>query len=341
MGLRQRLMEAAYQSGLLDAFHRVGGERRLTVLAYHRIDDPHAPGFDTFKPNVSATPAAFAAQMDFVRRRFNVVSEREVVGWLRGGDTLPAHPLLITFDDGYRDNLLNALPILRERGLPAVVFLATDYVGSDTPFNWDLAAYCFHHTAQSEADLPTIGHQSWNGEQSREAVMNRLLAALKTLPDAESRVAYQALPQALGVDVPGDAFAGAHLTWDEVREMAAAGVAMGGHTQSHPILTRISAAQARVEVAGSKARVEAELGRLVTSFAYPNGTPADFNPTVEAIVREAGFAAAYTLLPGPARFAEAQAAPLTIRRVFVGHRDTLPRFAAKVVGLARVFSSIA
>jgi peptidoglycan/xylan/chitin deacetylase (PgdA/CDA1 family) len=245
---------------------------------------------------------------------------------------------LITFDDGYRDNLVNALPILRERGMPAIVFLATDYIGGDVPFNWDLAAYCFHHTTQSEADLPVLGHQSWNGGGEREAVMNRLLALLKTLPDAESRAAYQALPWALGVSVPGDAFARLYLSWDEVREMTLTGVSMGGHTQSHPILTRVSLDRVEAEVAGSKARIEDELGRVITTFAYTNGTLADYNPEVESIVYKAGYEAAYTLVPGPARFDEAQANPFAIRRVFVGHRDTMPRFAAKVVGLARYFS---
>jgi peptidoglycan/xylan/chitin deacetylase (PgdA/CDA1 family) len=338
MGVKQRLLEAAYRVGLMDAFHRAAGKRRLTVLAYHRIDDPHAPGFDTFKPNVSATPEAFAAQMDFIRRRFHVVYDQQVVGWLRGENSLPPYPLLITFDDGYRDNLVNALPILRERGLPAIVFLATDYIGNDAPFNWDLAAYCFHHTAQSEADLPALGPQSWNGGGEREAVLNRLLARLKTLPDAESRAAYQALPWALGVEVPGRAFAGMHLSWDEVREMTLSGVSMGGHTQTHPILTRVSPDRAQAEIAGSKARIEDELGRQITTFAYTNGTPTDYNPAVESIVYKAGYEAAYTLVPGPARFDEVGANPFAIRRVFIGHRDTMPRFAAKVVGLARYFS---
>jgi len=338
MGVKQRLLEVAYRGGLFDVFHRAAGKRRLTVLAYQRIDDPHAPGFDTFKPNVSATPEAFAAQMDFIRRRFHVVYDQQVVGWLRGTDSLPPCPLLITFDDGYRDSLVNALPILRERGLPAVVFLATDYIGSDVPFNWDLAAYCFHHTAQSEADLPALGHQSWSSEAEREAVLNRLLALLKTLPAAESRAACWALPRALGVGVSSDAFAGLHLSWDEVREITLAGVAVGAHTQSHPILTRVSPDRVQAEIAGSKARIEDELGRPITTFAYPNGTPEDFNPEVEASVHRAGFEVAYTVVPGPARFDEAWANPLAIRRVFVSHQDTMPRFAAKVIGLARYFS---
>ena len=149
----QKLMEHLFLTSLFDRFHSLWPDR-LTVLAYHRIGDPDAPGFDTFKPNMSATPAAFAAQMDFIRQRFSVISGSELVAWLQGQHKLPSHPALITFDDGYRDNFECALPILQQRNLPAIIFLATDYIGNTTPFYYDLAAYCFHHTHQNQVDLP-------------------------------------------------------------------------------------------------------------------------------------------------------------------------------------------
>jgi peptidoglycan/xylan/chitin deacetylase (PgdA/CDA1 family) len=304
-------------------------------LAYHRLADPDAPDFDTFKPNVSATPAAFAAQMDFIRPRFNVVAVSDVLAWLRGQQPLPSNPLLITFDDGYRDNLDYALPILQERNLPAVIFLATDYTGEISPFYWDLLAYCFHHTPQTEVDLPLAGRQRWGDEKSRAVVMANWLYILKKLPDDEKRLIIKQLPQTLAVSIPADAFAGLHLTWDQVRTLVAAGVDMGAHTESHPILTRISLDQARREVTGSKKRIEAEINRPVTTFAYPNGLAADFNPALQRLLQQTGFEAAFTLLPGPARPAEVRRTPLAVRRILIQHKDTLPRFAAKVIGLPR------
>ncbi|MBI1878318.1 MAG: polysaccharide deacetylase family protein [Chloroflexi bacterium] len=334
-----KLIELCYRLGLFDAIHALW-PNRLTVLAYHRVIDPHPPGFDTFKPNVSATPAAFAAQMDFIRHRFHVVSINELVAWLQDKHPLPLNPALITFDDGYRDNLDYALPVLQERGLPAVIFLATNYIGSASPFFWDLIAYCFHHTSKNEVDLPLAGRQQWRDPSSRAAVMVRWLDSLKKLPDTEKWAAVEKLPQALDVSVSADAFANMHLTWDQVRQMVAAGVDMGAHTQSHPILTRVTLEQARDEVAGSKARIEVEINQPVTAFAYPNGQPSDFNPALQTMLQQVGIKAAFTLVPGPTRPTEVRQAPMAIRRIFIGYKDTLARFAAKVMGAPRLIGRL-
>lgn len=331
----ENTLNLVYRTGLLDAVHLLWPDR-LTVLAYHRIADPNGMGFDTFEPNVSATPAAFAAQMDFIRQRFNVISGHDLVAWLKGEQSLPTQSVLITFDDGYRDNLDHAWPVLQQRNMPAVIFLATDYIGQATPFYWDLIAYCFYHTTKKEADLPLIGSQQWCSKESRTAVLKNWLNSLKKLPDQEKWTVVNQLPQLLNVSISLDTFAGLHLTWEQVRAMTATGIEMGAHTQSHPILTRISLAQARLEIEGSKKRVEAEINQPVTLFAYPNGLPTDFNTELQTILAQLNFTAAFTLLPGPTLPAEARQKPLAIRRIFLHHQDTLPRFAAKVMGLPRL-----
>ncbi|MEW5985369.1 MAG: polysaccharide deacetylase family protein [Chloroflexota bacterium] len=312
------------------------GRQALTVLAYHRIGEPERPSFDTYKPNVSATPAAFAEQMAFVQSRFNVIGLAEVVAWLEEGRPLPPRPLLITFDDGYQDNYDYAWPILRQRNLPAVIFLATDYIDNDRPFFWDLVAYCFHHTRLERATLPLVGRQEWGDAVTRTAVMENWLRALKGVRDDLKWEAVGQAPKQLEVYVPDGAFAGLCLTWEEVRAMAAGGMSMGAHTRSHAILRRVGEERVREEIAGSKERIEAETGRPVTAFAYPNGQPGDFDEAHGRILGEVGVKVAFTLRPGPARLAEVQRSPLTIRRVFVGYRDSLPRFVAKVLGLPRL-----
>ena len=312
------------------------GRDSLTVLAYHRITDPQQPGFDTFAPNVSATPADFAAQMDYVAQHFNVVSMEEVVDWLQNGRFLPPHPLLITFDDGYRDNLTEAFPILQQRQLPATIFLATNHVGSSSPFFWDLVAYSFHHTQQTSAALPLLGLQSWADDSSRNAVMLTLLRQLKRLPDQDKWTAVRQIPAALGVTVPDHAFAGLHLTWDDVGQLQANGISMGAHTHTHPILTSCTDEQAQHEIKLSKQLIEEKTGQPVLSFAYPNGQSYDYTPEHAAFVAAAGIPMAFTLRPAPSRPAELRRDPHTIRRILIDHRDTLPRFAAKVMGLTRL-----
>ena len=156
------------------------------------------------------------------------------------------------------------------------------------------------------------------------------------MEDQEKWTAVNQLPRLLDVSISPDTFAGLHLTWDQVRTMTATGIEMGAHTQSHPILTRVSLAQARQELEGSKNRIEAEINQPVKLFAYPNGLSTDFNADLQTILAQLNFAAAFTLLPGPTQPAEAQQKPLAIRRICLHHQDTLPRFAAKVMGLPRL-----
>ncbi|MCP4141841.1 MAG: polysaccharide deacetylase family protein [Chloroflexi bacterium] len=105
---------------------------------------------------------------------------------------------------------------------------------------------------------------------------------------------------------------------------------------THPILTQVSTTQARLEIEGAKKRIEEELSKPVFCFAYPNGQVDDFNVRVTKMVAQAKYQAAYTLVNGPDSYKSVQDAPFEIRRIFISHKDTLPRFAFKVCGINRL-----
>ena len=326
---KDALFTFAFQSGLV-RFGRGFAKNSLTVLNYHRIEDPDRAGFDTFKPNVSARPGDFDRQMDYVARWFNVVSTRQVADWLRGGKPLPPHAALITFDDGYLDNYVNAYPILRKHNFPAIVFLTTNHIESDLPFYWDLIAYCFYHTKSNRIQFPDGTRREWNGRAEAEQVGGKLIETLKSLREDEKRAWVERLPETLQSPIPSGFFRGLMMRWDQVREMSRNGIEFGGHTMNHPILTRIPLERATEEIAGSKARVEEELGKEITGFAYPNGLTNDYNAGIQRVTEEAGYGAAFTLLNGPSPLAEVKREPFAIRRVFISHKHTLPQFAALV-----------
>jgi len=333
---KRRLLDAAHRIGVLDLLGRSFGRRRLTVLAYHRVTEVATDGFDTYRRNVSATPEDFDVQMAMVARRFNPVSISDVLGWLDGGPRLPERPLVVTFDDGYRDNLDRALPILERYRIPMTILLATGHIGTEMPLWWDLAAWCFAHSERTEADLPGLGKRRWSGVAERERVLGEWLEALKLRSDGERAGAIASLPALLGVEPPPGAFSEVYLTWDEVRRMQARGVAFGAHTLTHPILTRVGPERAREEIFGSKAAVEEILGTPSPAFAYPNGGRGDVDETVRGLVADAGFRLGFTLLPGPSRLEEVRKDPLMVRRVYVHHRDLPARFAAGTAGWLRI-----
>ena len=324
-----------YKLGIIDLARNLT-PNLLTVLNFHRIDDPFRDGFNTFRPNVSATSSAFAAQMDYVSRKYNVISGAELAAFIKGQCQLPAHAAIITFDDGYYDNYSNAYPILKARNLPAIIFLATGFIGTHKPFFWDLIAYCFFCTQKEQAYLPILGTQSWVDGSTRDKVMQHLIETLKKTSEVEKQKVINQLPKILGVDIPDDAFKNIMMSWSDARELSKNGVELGAHTVSHPILTRISLDEVSGELLQSKQHVEAEIGKPVLSFAYPNGQSSDFNNEIIDRVHQAGFEIAFTLLPGPTRRVTVLKNPFAIRRVFLSHTDSFPKFAAKLVGLDRI-----
>lgn len=332
MGWKHTALAAVRRLGGLRLLESFYGRSRITVLAYHRVVDPDARGFVGFWGNASATPAEFEAQMDWVAERMNPVTLEQVVASLDGAD-LPDSALLVTFDDGYRDNLISAAPILEGRGIPATIFLATDHIGTADPFWWDRAAWRFERHGPGDADLPVLGERTWS--DPREIAVDWISAA-KLLPDRERVEAVHALDDTLDGDV-GSAFEGALLTWDDVDALASNGWTIGAHTCRHPILTRLpNPEQVHAEVSGSVDRVREATGGDVLGFAYPNGQPGDFDEVTRRAVADAGVPLAFSLVPGPARPAEVREDPLAVRRIYVHHGDDPVRFAAKVSGVPRI-----
>lgn len=337
MSFNKKVLEKIFNSGKLNVFHKLQ-PNQLSVLNYHRIDNPTHPDFDTFKPNISATIEDFSKQMKYLVEHFNVVSIEIFSNWLDGKEKLPPQAAMVTFDDGYLDNYKNAFPILKNFNIPAIIFLTSNYIGKAKLFNWDLIAYCFHHTPHNQANIPIIGYQAWTNISSRDNVMRQFTEKLKLIPNNEIGHHLIELSNVLDTPHPGKAFASLQMTWDQVREMASEGIDFGGHTESHPILTRVSRKKASEELINSKQRIETELGKRVISFAYPNGKQPDFNSTITNLVRDAGYEVAFTLLSGPTSFREVRANPLAIRRIFVSYKDSLSRFGFKLSGFQRLLN---
>ena len=306
---------------------------RLTVLTYHRIVDSNAASVDGFRPTVSATSNAFVRQIEFLASHCHVVPLSAVVAAIRGEHQLPPRAALITFDDGYRDNIDVALPLLAARKLSAAVFLSTNHVGGEVPFFWDVAAFMFDQTGEGDVQLPLVGHRRWTDAASRAAATGEFVHQLKQLTDEGREAALAELAAVLGVSMRPGALSHLHMTWEDVRRGARLGLEFGSHTMRHAMLPRLGAADASAELTGSKARIERELGVTVAAFAYPNG---DSTPRDHRLVQEAGYEVAFSSRPGPCSVRELRTAPFDVRRVEVVSRQTLEMFAANLVGLSRI-----
>lgn len=269
---------------LFSALSPAGAQARLTVLIFHRV----LPEPDPLFPGVPDA-ARFQAQMHWIKTWFNVLALPEAVERLRAGD-LPARAAAITFDDGYADNATVALPILKRLELPATFFIAAGYLDGGRMFN-DTVIESIRRARGPELDLTRwgLGRHEIADDACRRRAIDRLLGTLKYLDPREREDKAAALAQAAGTELPRDLM----LTTDQVRALAAAGMTIGAHTVSHPILSRVAEPEARAEMGEGRERLEAITGRRVALFAYPNGKPGtDYTGTHVRLAREAGFEAA-------------------------------------------------
>ena len=309
----------------------------LGVLAYHRIADPNHPRFVGFKSNVSATLQAFSEQLDYLKGECNVLSLDDLTAVVRDGKELPENAVLITFDDGYRDNFTTALPALVQRRLPAVLFATTGFLdGFIFPF-WDWVTEAFVTARVEAAILPLLGKRKWRTRPDREHVALEWIKAGISRPHPEFRDALLELSRALGEPLPFSPPPGHMMNWDELRTMIGSGFSIGSHTVTHPVLQCVNSDRALGEIKVSKALLERRTGARVTSFAYPNGL---FSQEHERMLEDVGFTFGFRVEGGLSFKGELSDKPFAIRRTCINLKDDMPRFAAKVAGMARLNGSL-
>ena len=280
-----------HRSGLVGPLSAVMGyaTRRATfpILSWHRVNDDNDPFFPSLPTHV------FEQQMAFVARTYTVLPLEELADRM-ARNRVPRNALAITFDDGYRDNLTNAAPVLARYGLPATVFLATGAVASGEPLWFDRLAHCVKG-ARSE-----MWRTPWGEELPLETASDRLVALgraqvhLKRMGREARERSISGLPRMLDCADDGIELKGLMLSWDDVRMLAKLDIGVGGHTVNHPILSRVRPEEAWAEISGCRAMIEAACGRAPRAFAYPNGRREDYSAEVVRMVREAGFTCAVT-----------------------------------------------
>jgi peptidoglycan/xylan/chitin deacetylase (PgdA/CDA1 family) len=321
--LVRTIANALYRAGLTGALSASSGYLRraaaFSVFTYHRVNDHGDPFFGALPTDV------FDRQMRLIARHYVVLPVEELVGRLRAG-TVPRNALAITFDDGYRDVLTHAAPILARYHLPATVFLATGFIGTGEIPWYDRLADALKATSALRVSMPFSEEVlPLETRQARLHALATLQAHLKGLPDVDFRKALDTLLESLGKG-DHDREKNAFLRWDEVQALRGLGFRIGAHTVSHPILSRLSLDQARTEVIESKRAIEARCGIVPRAFAYPNGGEADYTPEVIELVRSAGFECAVTTRFG---LNTARTSPWELRRGQPWEHH-LPTFATKL-----------
>lgn len=288
----------------------------LRILTYHRIADasrePH------LNPRlISASPEEFASQVHFLALHYHVVGLERVLEAFEGGRSLPRRAVLITFDDAYRDFLEVAWPILQSHELPSTLFVPTAY--PDRPeraFWWDRLHRCCTDPGRDELVLPKQGALPLRTRSDRLAAMRASIELFKSLPSDDATALVEEICDQLGED---ETAYPSVLSWDELRSLGRENVSLCPHTQWHPLLTRVSPARARTEIAGSLEDMRRELGNVLPVFAYPDGAHDD---QAVQIAEDVGFRLALTQIDGHNHPRKSD--PLRLCRTNITPRTTLP-----------------
>ncbi|MDF1530414.1 MAG: polysaccharide deacetylase family protein, partial [Sedimenticola sp.] len=195
--------------------------------------------------------------------------------------------LAITFDDGYADNAMVALPILKKYKLPATFFIATGFLDNGRMWN-DTVYETIRRLTTGEHDLSFIGLGKYkiNTWQDRVFCAQEVVSSLKHLPHAERCYKAECLASIATSDLPNNLM----MTSDQIRAMVKAGMEIGGHTVTHPILANLTVDEASQEIKKGAQQLEQITGKRVRLFAYPNGKPGkDYRSEHVKIVRDLGF----------------------------------------------------
>jgi len=334
---RQLLANGLVRTGSVRLLHWWGTWKQLLVLNYHRIGDGTQTPWDW--DLWSASQADFDWQIRYLKQNFDIITPEDLpqVATDRSGQHI-----LITFDDGYRDNYELAFPVLKSHGVSATFFLATGFLDQPRASWWDEIAWMVRQMLSRTSQPITWPATGWLSESLAIdpvhplPAIRKLLKLYKSLSGERAAELLPALASDLGCGrCPAELAAEEWMTWDMAREMRASGMHFGPHTVNHPILARLSPAQQLWEITNSTRRVTEELGSRPEIFSYPVGGATSCSATTWSILEQEGFRWAFRF--GIGHHDEPLAQPLQIPRIPV-EREYDREFFESLVTWPRLFA---
>lgn len=272
----------------------------MTVLMFHGLTNQRTNGLEN-SSNLHVDENLFGDLCAWLKKNAHVLSLTEVLARQRCGERVPKNCVVLTFDDGYASNYHLAYPILRHHGLPATIFVATDFVDNRAWLWPDRLEYAVGNSTRlflkSSVGGETCSFPLTTANQRIECI-TQLSLLLKHLPQESLHAEVARIEAELGASLdlatqippiyeP--------LTWPQIREMVSSGcITIGAHTHRHLILSRCTPETLREELQISNQVLTAALGVRPSLFAYPNGKAGDFNHFTREALLASGYECAVT-----------------------------------------------
>lgn len=316
----RRLLKGAaagvlHYSGLRKALcavsRRRSGGRRITIVSYHRVVEDYPSERRRSIPGLLISRATFRRHLEEAHAAgYRFASLDEALEVMTGARDAPGDLFVVTFDDGYREVYLHARPVLRSMGVPAIVYLPSGLIGSGSRLDHDRLYHLVRLALRRGLRVPhplaaELLRRARGGPRARSAALDQLIAEH---PSEVLKHLIAILEEPLRAQAELLPSGGELMSWEEVRALAADGVALGAHTVGHTVLPLEPRERIEQELRQSKETIERETGRRVEHFAYCNGWYSE--EVVRALIRN-GYRSAVTTEDLPNRIG---GDPFTLKR---------------------------
>ena len=310
--------------------------RNIPITFYHEIGNKEMEGLVEYSVRIDH----FDRQIQWLSRRFNVVPIDELIKHIKGEIKLAGKFTAITFDGGYVGNYKYAFPILKKYNVPASVYVVTDSVDGNIPWERKLL-YLISLTGKKRFKLDCNQQQSFEigtREQKRAAKL-KIQTYMAELDNEGKEKLLAQLSEKLDVELSGLAQK-LFLSWDQIREMNKSRlITIESHSLTHPRLTDISLDDVTREIIGSKKRIESELGEKITSFCYPDGRVSE---EIKASVKNSGYSSGLAVKT-PAILSDLNKIGddvFELRRIYFPDRFYTPLIATEISGIMRILKNM-
>jgi peptidoglycan/xylan/chitin deacetylase (PgdA/CDA1 family) len=266
--------------------HLIYGQ--CVVLLYHRVTNL------PFDPQLLAvTPSHFDAHLILLNKKYNLITIQELAEYLTSNKRIPKNSVAITFDDGYADNFLEALPILEKHNAQALFYIMSGNLNTYNEYWWDKVERIFYFSSITPSknifyiDEREFDLSNWS-EVKRDQLYNELLPVLRRMSSQKRDQLIDELGEIF--NVTSNRESNRSLSFEELKLMnKSKSAVIGCHTEFHPSLSSLNYSEQKNEILNSKIKIEEIIKEQISHFSFPFGTVSDYNQETLEICKDLKF----------------------------------------------------
>jgi peptidoglycan/xylan/chitin deacetylase (PgdA/CDA1 family) len=277
-------------------------KKKVRILMYHGVGNLQTD-FNIDDPSLIISPQNFEKQIKYLSKYYNIISLSSLCNCIEKKIPFPPNSVILTFDDGLKNNFTDAFPILQKYNITATFFLITDYIDT-LKVSWDNKFFYFSSKIDSIKLIEEFKSKFKEYPGLIESIdqknaIEHVRLILKYKFDENIREEFvNELYKKYRIKIHSEEIKDLYLSWQEIKIMADSGISFGSHTCTHPVLSRLNLEKIKHEIVSSKINIEDKLGKIINLFAYPFGYKGSFDLNAIKVLTESNFLCAVSTMHG-------------------------------------------